>query len=54
MKRNRLAIELTNVKSVTIHAKRARVRCNAALDVTSDGPARIRLRGCGRVKHVEP
>jgi hypothetical protein len=46
-KANRLKITATNVQSVSIDAKRARVGCDAALDVTSDGPLKVRLRGCG-------
>jgi hypothetical protein len=45
-KANRVAITTTNVKAVTIDAPRARVGCDAGLDVSSDGPVTISLGGC--------
>jgi glucodextranase-like protein len=45
---NVLEIHATNVRSVTIDPVRARVDCDAQLDVTSDGPLAITLAGCGR------
>jgi hypothetical protein len=43
-----LEIHATNVKQVTINPARARVDCDAQLDVKSDGPLAITLAGCGR------
>jgi hypothetical protein len=43
-----LDIEATNVGSVTIDPARARVDCDAQLDVKSDGPLEITLAGCDR------
>jgi pimeloyl-ACP methyl ester carboxylesterase len=43
-----LEISAKNVRSVTIDPARARVDCDAQLDVTSDGPLSITLAGCGR------
>ncbi|HEY4451210.1 MAG TPA: hypothetical protein VGN13_06405 [Solirubrobacteraceae bacterium] len=41
-----LDITATNVASVTIDAKRARVDCAAHLNITSDGPLKVTLRDC--------
>jgi hypothetical protein len=41
-----LDIHATNVASVTIDAKRARVDCAAHLNITSDGPLKVLLRDC--------
>jgi len=45
------AIDLTldNVSSVTIDPERAKVDCNAALNVTSSAPVTVSLAGCNRV-----
>ena len=43
---NRLIINATNIASITIDPVAARVDCDAQLDVTSDGPLRVRLLGC--------
>jgi pimeloyl-ACP methyl ester carboxylesterase len=45
-KADRLDITATNVGSVTIDPRRARVDCHARLDVNSDGPLRVVLAGC--------
>jgi predicted esterase len=45
--RNRLDITATNISELTINTKRARVSCHADLNVTSDGPIRVTLDGCG-------
>jgi hypothetical protein len=50
-KANRLDITATNVASVTIDPVRARVGCDATLEIQSDGPIDITLAGCGRVVH---
>jgi hypothetical protein len=41
-----LDITASNVASVTIDAKRARVDCAAHLNITSDGPLKVTLRDC--------
>ena len=46
---NRIEIEAEGIAAVTINPRRARVGCAVKLDVTSDGPIRIRLAGCDRV-----
>jgi hypothetical protein len=43
---NRLVVRTTNVASLTIDRRRARVGCNARIDVVSDGPVKVRLDGC--------
>ena len=45
-KRDALAITATNVGSVLIDAKRAKVNCAAALAVTTDGPLTVTLADC--------
>ncbi len=47
-KADELVVDLTNLDRVRVHAKRARLSCNPELDVTTDGPAQIRLAGCGK------
>lgn len=49
---NQIDITATNVKAVTIDPGRARVDCNAALNINSDGPIDVTLSGCGRVLHA--
>lgn len=46
--RDQLDITATNIRSVTIDVKRARVSCAAKLNVTSDGPLAVTLVGCPR------
>ena len=41
-----LHINATNISSVTIDPRRARVSCAAHLDVHSDGPLQVHLAGC--------
>jgi hypothetical protein len=41
-----LDITASNVSSVTIDARRAKVDCHAHLNVTSDGPLKVTLRDC--------
>ncbi len=43
---NRLVVHATNVASLTIDRRRARVGCKARIDVVSDGPVKVRLGGC--------
>jgi hypothetical protein len=47
---NRLVVNAANIASVTIDRRRARIGCNAQVDVTSDGPVDVRLAGCKK-KH---
>jgi len=47
---NALDIAATNVSAVTIDAKRAKVKCNAQLNVTTDGPLTVTLADCKGVK----
>ena len=42
-----LDVKATNVRAVTIDAKRAKVDCKAALHVTTDGPLTVTLADCG-------
>jgi hypothetical protein len=44
--RNQLDIVAQNVSAVTIHPNRAKVNCNATLNVQSDGPIVVTLAGC--------
>jgi hypothetical protein len=48
LSRDRLDIRATNVSSVTVDPKRARVSCKAQLNVTTDGPVTVKLAGCNR------
>ena len=43
---NRLDIVATNISAVTIYPARARVDCNAVVNVQSDGPITVTLAGC--------
>jgi pimeloyl-ACP methyl ester carboxylesterase len=45
---NRLDIVARNVSEVTIHVQRAKVGCDAALAVDTDGPLTVTLAGCDR------
>lgn len=45
---DRLDITARNIASVTIDRKRARVSCNAQLNVDTDGPLTVRLSGCAQ------
>ena len=45
---DRLEISATNVASVTVDMRRARLTCAAAIDVHSDGPIDVVLAGCDR------
>lgn len=42
-----LTITAKNISSLTIDPQRAKVTCNAKLDVKTDGPLSITLLGCG-------
>jgi hypothetical protein len=43
-----LDVNATNIATATIDPSRARVDCNAKLNVTSDGPITVTLAGCNR------
>jgi hypothetical protein len=47
-----LDLSLSNISDVTVDVVRARVDCNVRLNVTSDGPATVRLAGCDRAVSV--
>jgi hypothetical protein len=47
-----LDLSLTNIGAVTVNVQRARVNCGVRIRVRSDGPALIRLAGCGRTVSV--
>lgn len=44
--RNQVDIEATNISALTINPARARVSCNAVLNIKSDGPIKVTLSGC--------
>jgi hypothetical protein len=43
-----LDINATNIATASINVSRARVDCNATLNITSDGPISVTLTGCNR------
>jgi hypothetical protein len=43
-----LVIDAKNLETITIDVARARVSCDAALDVDTDGPLTVTLAGCGK------
>lgn len=45
---NRLDIEAENIATLTVHPERAQLDCNAALNVTTDGPLTVTLDACNR------
>jgi dienelactone hydrolase len=45
---NELDVTAANIATATINLRRARLNCNAAVNVTTDGPITVRLAGCGR------
>jgi pimeloyl-ACP methyl ester carboxylesterase len=45
---NRIDIEATNVAKATINVERAQVNCDVKLNIKSDGPIAVTLRGCNR------
>jgi hypothetical protein len=44
---DQLDVKATNIGTVTINARRAKVTCRARVNVESDGPTDVRLTGCG-------
>lgn len=51
--RNRLVIDAENIATVTVNVDRAKVTCNVNLDVQTDGPLTVRLKGCSRVEQFD-
>jgi hypothetical protein len=47
-------ITARNVAAVTVDVARARVDCNARLDVHTDSPLAVTLAGCGRTQRFGP
>jgi hypothetical protein len=47
-KANQLDVTVKNIASVTIDPRRARVGCDAKVNITSDGPVDVTLAGCNR------
>jgi dienelactone hydrolase len=48
-RRNRLRLDATNLKRITVHVKRAGLSCRRLrLRIETDGPLAVRLAGCGR------
>jgi hypothetical protein len=45
---NQLDIDATNIRTMTVDVKRARVNCGAKVKATTDGPLTVVLRGCAR------
>lgn len=45
---DRLDLTLENIATLTLHPQRAGLSCDAELQVTSDGPVRVRFDGCDR------
>jgi hypothetical protein len=45
---DKLVVDATNIAQATINPKRAHVSCKAAVQITSDGPIKVKLAGCGR------
>ena len=52
-RRNRLEISAQNIREVSVNVGRARVNCAVKLDVFTDGPLTVRLRGCHRVEEFD-
>jgi hypothetical protein len=45
---NRVDIVATNIAAAAVDVTRARVDCNAKVNITSDGPLKVTLTGCNR------
>jgi hypothetical protein len=50
-KRDELTIDAENLRSLTVAVARAKLSCDAKLDVTTDGPLTVKLAGCHRTLH---
>jgi hypothetical protein len=44
--RDAITINAENIASLTIHPERARISCNAEINIQSDGPVNVNLFGC--------
>jgi hypothetical protein len=51
-KSDEIDVTASNLATATIEPRRARVDCQAQIDVTSDGPLDVTLAGCNRVIHA--
>ena len=51
--RDQLDIKAKNIAAVTIYPERARVGCDAQLNINSDGPLSVTLAGCDRTVRVD-
>jgi hypothetical protein len=47
-RKNEIDVTATNIASAAIDVARAKVNCNATVNITSDGPIAITLPGCNR------
>ncbi|HYH59612.1 MAG TPA: hypothetical protein VD790_10400 [Thermoleophilaceae bacterium] len=45
---DRVDVTTTGIASAVLHVKRARLTCDAEVEIESDGPMELRLAGCGR------
>jgi predicted esterase len=50
---DRLELDVSNLKRVVVSARRARLSCDAKLDVVSDGPVKVKLAGCARSERFD-
>ncbi|MGI9021339.1 MAG: alpha/beta hydrolase-fold protein [Solirubrobacterales bacterium] len=50
--KDRLELDLENLRRVVVNVDRARLSCQAKVAATSDGPAKVVLAGCGRTVDV--
>ena len=47
-RRNELELKATNIAEITIDPQRAKVDCDAAVKVESDGPVAVSMAGCSK------
>ncbi len=47
-KTDTLALDLENLKTLTVNMKQAKLTCDADVEITSDAPVKVKLAGCGR------
>ena len=52
-RRDVLHIDARNLSRVVVHPRRAKLRCDARLRVTTDGPLRVRVAGCHRTVDLD-
>jgi hypothetical protein len=50
-KRDVLHVDATNLATATVNVERAKLDCQAELEVTTDGPLDVTLAGCNRTLH---